>query len=53
MKIKTFVNEDYEKIDELCNDFEASHNVKATQTQMVVKQDGTILHKAVCFYKVD
>lgn len=53
MKIRTIMNTDIEELDKDCNDFESKHNVKATQTQMVLLPNGEIMHKAVLFYLED
>jgi len=52
LKIKTFKTNSAEEMDKLVNDFEDSHNVKATQTHVLI--DGTVfVYIATVFYVED
>lgn len=53
MKIKTFKSQSLEEIDNLCNTFEETHNVKATQTHVNIIDDNPIIYiyTYVLFYE--
>lgn len=50
--IKTILSfDDIAELDAAVNEFEKTHNVFATQTDMILQASGNILHKATIFYK--
>jgi hypothetical protein len=54
MNIKTYYEENVEKLDTLCNGFGQQHKVRATQTQTIFDVTlNKMMHKAVLFYDAD